>query len=165
MNYRSDRDSKLEIYLNKICVASRYFEIRQLLGQVDSYDLSQSLIASPGNDKSLKIGWQDRVTLHYLVVPIERANSTITFSALSFSRGDNVPTLSQRHGAEVTDFMCRERAHEVFTVSLIGLLLFRLRYILVQLNMTTLHWYLFCLDLVNSAFSSNRERKNASRAR
>jgi len=125
MNYRSDRDSNLEIYLNKICIASRNFEIRQLLGQVDSQDLSQSLIASSGSDagSSLKIGWQERVTLHYLVVPIERANASVTFSILSFpcgnkSRSEFLPETRRWHGAQVTDFMCRERAHDVFTSTL-----------------------------------------------
>ena len=119
MNYRSDRDSKLEIFLNKICVASRHFEIRQLLGQVDSDNLLQS-IGSSGSDlaESLKIGWQERVTLHYLVVPIEGADTNVTFSTLSFSKGNEPLTKSGcQHGAKVADFMCRERAHDVFIVS------------------------------------------------
>ena len=138
MNYRSDRDSKLEIYLNKICIASRHFEIRQLQGQVDSDDLSQSLISTADGSSnnnhpvspSLKIAWQERVTLHYLVVPIERVNDTlVTFSTLLFSSGNKMvsesllPQMSRRYGAQVTDFMCRERAHEVFSVSLCILLL------------------------------------------
>lgn len=134
MNYRSDRDSNLEIYLNKICIASRNFEIRQMLGQVDSQDLSQSLIASSGSaaGSSLKIGWQERITLHYLVVPIERANTSVTFSILSFPCGnknmsESLPETRRWYGAQVTDFMCRERAHDVFTVSL-GILRCRLFY-------------------------------------
>lgn len=124
MNYRSDRDTKLEIFLNRIFIASRHFEIKQLLGQVDSHDLSQPLIASSegGSDNSsLKIGWQERVTLHYLVVPIETDNSSVKFSTLLFSSGDKVtesfPQTIQRYGSQVTDFMCRERAHDVFSVS------------------------------------------------
>lgn len=125
MNYRSDSDTKLEMYLNKICIASRHFEIRQLLGQVDASDLSQFLLASVGNSDdvlSLKIGWQERVTLHYLVVPIEVNSTSVSFSTISFSKGDEMalesqPLIDHRYGSQVTDFMCLERAHEVFTVS------------------------------------------------
>jgi hypothetical protein len=125
MNYRSDSDTKLEIYLNKMCIASRHFEIRQVPGQVDARDLSQHLLASVGNSDSglsLKIGWQERVTLHYLVVPVEINRTSVSFSNLSFSRGDEMtlesqPLIDHRYGAQVTDFICLERAHEVFTVS------------------------------------------------
>merc|ERR1712194_649067 len=131
MNYRSDRDSKLEIFLNKICIASRHFEIRQLQGQVASGDLSQSLISNTDGSSScsgttspaspsLKIGWQERVTLHYLIVPIARSNETfVTFSTLLFSSGNEMshalPRMNRQYGAQVVDLMCRERAHEVFT--------------------------------------------------
>jgi hypothetical protein len=125
MNYRSDSDTKLEIYLNNICIASRHFELRKVLGQVDARDLSQHLLASVGTSDSglsLKIGWQERVTLHYLVIPIEVNRTSVSFSTLSFSSGDEMALGSQllidhRYGAQVTDFICLERAHEVFTVS------------------------------------------------
>ena len=129
MNYRSDRDSKLDIHLNKICIASRHFEMRQLQGQVDSAHLSQSLISmtdgkngrSNNSSNSLKIGWQERVTLHFLIIPITRSNNTlITFSNLSFSSRDEIrlsqPQTNWQCGAQVVDIMCRERAHDVFTV-------------------------------------------------
>ena len=120
MNYRSDRDNKLEINLNKICIASRHFEIKQLLGQIDSQDMSPPQTGNNEVSPSLKIGWQERVTLHYLVVPIETSSASVTFSTLSFAMDENVkpespPQLSD--GAHVTDFMCRERAHDVFSVS------------------------------------------------
>ena len=126
MNYRSDRDTKLDILLNKISIASRHFVIKELLGQVDSHDLSPSPIessyGSTGNQvSSLKIGWQERVTLHYLVVPIVETSSTaVTFSTLSFSSGNkgiSQSLLPQIGSAQVTDFMCRERAHDMFRVS------------------------------------------------
>ena len=126
MNYRSDGHTKLQIYLEKICIASRHFQIKQLLGQVDSDDLSQSLIESPQKTdpvSSLKIGWQERITMQYLVVPIEVSHMPVSFSTLTFSSGNemvlnSLPQIDLLHGAKVTDFMCRERAHEVFTVSL-----------------------------------------------
>mmetsp|Transcript_1241 Transcript_1241/g.2203 ORF Transcript_1241/g.2203 Transcript_1241/m.2203 type:complete len:647 (+) Transcript_1241:74-2014(+) len=118
MNYRSDRDSKLEIDLNKICVASRHFEIRQLPGQVEPVDFDNP------SSTSLKIGWQERVTLHYLVVPTENVNSAfVAISTLLFSSGNkmllsNRRTEMNQNGAQLTDFMCRERAHELFTSTL-----------------------------------------------
>lgn len=121
MNYRSDRDTKLDILLNKISIASRHFVMKELLGQVDSHDLSLSPIETGNQVSSLKIGWQERVTLHYLVVPIVETSSTaVTFSTLSFSSGNkgisqSLP--SQIGSAQVTDFMCRERAHDMFSVS------------------------------------------------
>lgn len=107
MNYRSDRDSKLDINLNEIRIASRHFEVKRLLGQVDSEDLTHS--------RPLGIEWQDRVTLHYLVVPTEEGdNKRVTFSKLSFS-SQLEPMPNERF--PLTDFMCRERAHDEFTVS------------------------------------------------
>jgi hypothetical protein len=125
MNNRSDSDTQLEIYLNKVCIASRHFEIRKVPGQVDAHDLAQYFLASVGSSDSslsLKIGWQERVTLHYRVVPIEADCSSVSFSTFSFSRDvemalESQPLTDHRYGAQVTDFMCLERAHEVFTVS------------------------------------------------
>lgn len=125
MNYRSDRDTKLHIYLDKICIASRHFEIRQLKGQVDSNDFSKSLYELSDCDpvSSLQIGWQERITVHYLVVPIDVANTPVSISAISFSIDNqtistSVPQLlDHRTGGKLADFMCRERAHELFLVS------------------------------------------------
>ncbi len=68
---------------------------------------------------SLQIGWQERMTLHYLVVPTQTSNTFSTLSTLSSSRNDSIDRenpLKSNDGTNVTDFMCRERAHEVFTV-------------------------------------------------
>lgn len=122
MNYRSDSDTKLEIYLNQICVASRHFEVRRLQGQVDTRDLSL-VPGSSDSVPSFKIGWQERVTLHYLVVPIKVNNTSVSLSALSFASEDEMALqyqhlIDHRCGAQVTDFMCLERAHEVFMSTL-----------------------------------------------
>ena len=79
MNYRSDRDLKLEIYLEKICIASRHFQVRQLQGQIDPDSLIPNVGNGPGLS-SLQIGWQERVTLHYLVIPLEKSNLLFTLS-------------------------------------------------------------------------------------
>ena len=100
MNYRSDRETKLEIDLGDFSIASRHFEVRQLEGQ-----------EYPGKNQNLQIGWQERITLHYLVIPTV---TTACFSKLGQS-SDNFAY--EKTSTHVTDFMCRERAHEVFTVS------------------------------------------------
>lgn len=121
MNYRSDRDLKLEINLDKICIASRNFEVKQMQGQIDSGDVTKALGADGPDLPSLQIGWQERVTLHYLVVPISNPTSFSTLSTLSFSgvsaATQSLQQTSNRCGAKVTDFICRERAHEEFSVS------------------------------------------------
>ena len=156
MNYRSDRDSKLDIYLNEICIASRHFEIRQMQGQ----ELTPS---ARSDSPSLKIGWQERVTLHYLVVPIERtSNALITFSTLSFSSGNKIisgslPRTSHRSDGQVADFMCRERAHEMFIVSIVSF------YCNLLLSRGYAHPH-HPPTLVNSAFTPNRKGTNTRRA-
>lgn len=108
MNYRSDRDANLEIDLSNVCIASRNFKVRQLEGQV--YPEQNPTLPA------LQIGWQERITLHYLVAPTETVSCFSALSTLSSGHHstDYDTSSSSRH---VTDFMCRERAHEVFTVS------------------------------------------------
>lgn len=116
MNYRSDRDSKLEIYLNKICIASRHFKVTKLAGQVDSAG-QRPLSASIEGQSSFKIGWQERVTLHYLVVPIQSNTDQVSFSNLTFLSEMSVPEMHASNGdKKVVEFMCREKAHESFIV-------------------------------------------------
>ena len=117
MNYRSDRDTKLEIYLNKICIASRHFKVKQLVGQVDSAR-RRPLSAALEGQSSFQIGWQERVTLHYLVVPIQSNADRVSFSNLSFSSDEtSVPQMhASKDDKKVAEFMCREKAHESFIV-------------------------------------------------
>jgi len=114
MNYRSDRETKLDIYLDKISIASRYYEVRQLGGQMDSNAL-RTHAGSGSVSSSLCLGWQERVTIHYLVVPLESQNPAFTLSTLSFSGSSQ--KFSGGHGGSLTDFMCRERAHEMFILA------------------------------------------------
>jgi hypothetical protein len=111
MNYRSDRDANLEIDLDDVCIASRNFKVQTLEGQMYSHHKPKA--------PSLQIGWQERVTLHYLVIPIEKTTCFSTLSVLSSLSTDNIAcdeALKSFDSKHLTDFMCRERAHEVFTV-------------------------------------------------
>ena len=104
MNYRSDRETNLEIDLGDVRIASRNFEVRQLDGQV-YHGQNQ-------NPTTLQIGWQERITLHYLVIP------TVTNACFSKVVQSNDNFACAHTNTHVTDFMCRERAHKIFTVSL-----------------------------------------------
>jgi hypothetical protein len=118
MNYRSDRDTGLDINFDKICVISRHFEVKQLQGQLISDDVSNSLIPLDDKSSTLEVGWQERVTLHYLVAPVAGTDGPCNFSTLPFSNDEIGSLPNATHGDRtLTDFICRERAHDVFSVS------------------------------------------------
>ena len=122
MNYRSDRDTGLDINFDNICVISRHFEAKQLQGQLTSDGISNSLIPVDENPNSsqLKVGWQERITLHYLVTPVVKSDGSCNISMLPFSRDGAASYTDTSHGVgKLTDFICRERAHDVFSVSFI----------------------------------------------
>lgn len=121
MNYRSDRDTGLDINFDNICVISRHFEAKQLQGQLTSDGISNSLIPVDDdnpNSSQLKVGWQERITLHYLVTPVVKPDGSCNISMLPFSRDGAASYTNASHGVgKLTDFICRERAHDVFSVS------------------------------------------------
>ena len=118
MNYRSDRETNLEIDLQNVCIASRNFQVKQLEGQVYAERNPQQ--------SSVRIGWQERITLHYLVVPVATiATCFSTIKSLSSSGNDNTAfdkSLLSSNCKHITDFVCRERAHEIFSVSTLVIL-------------------------------------------
>jgi hypothetical protein len=116
MNYRSDRDSGLDINFDNLCVISRHFEVKQLQGQFISDGVSNSLIHVDDEPSALEVGWQERVTLHYLVAPIAGAVGPCNISLLPLSNDGNASVV-KNGDAKLTDFICRERAHDVFSVS------------------------------------------------
>jgi hypothetical protein len=121
MNYRSDRDTGLDINFDNICVISRHFEAKQLQGQLTSDGISNSLIPVDENPNSsqLKVGWQERITLHYLVTPVVKSDGSCNISMLPFSRDGAASYTDTSHGVgKLTDFICRERAHDVFSSTL-----------------------------------------------
>ena len=119
MNYRSDRDAGLDINFDNICVISRHFEVKQLQGQLISDGVSNCLLPLDDKPSALEVGWQERVTLHYLVAPVAKTDGSCNISMLSFSKNDESSSFpnASRGDATLTDFICRERAHDVFSVS------------------------------------------------
>jgi len=125
MNYRSDRDTGLYTGLNvnfdNLYVISRHFEVKQLQGQVTSDGDSNSLIPVDVDNKpsALEVGWQERVTLHYLVAPIVGTIGPCKISTLPFSNDGSTSLDDVKNGdTKLTDFICRERAHDEFRSTL-----------------------------------------------
>lgn len=111
-NYRSDRQTNLEIDLNEISVASRDYVIKPLIGEGnDPYEEQKEVCISN------KLRWQEQVTVHYLISPLE--NSIQEDCAVSHcSVKKNLEDINSRASNEtVTDFICLENAHDNFTVS------------------------------------------------
>lgn len=109
-----------------MCVASSSYRIQKLAGQLGESDpLSseahqQELHGGPVS--ALEIGWQERVTMHYLIIPLENGTtgSDYTLSECQFM-GDmkvlpNASSVDKSNGTCITDFVCLEHAHETFTV-------------------------------------------------
>jgi len=118
MNFRSDRDTGLDINFDNICVISRHFEVKPLQGQLISDGVSNSLIPLDDKPSTLEVGWQERVTLHYLVAPVAGTDGSCNISMLPFSNDESASLPNASHGnGKLTDFICRERAHDVFSVS------------------------------------------------
>jgi len=123
-NYRSDRQTSLEINLDKICIASRYYRVQQLPDQLGESDLypsnaqQQQLYGMPAS--LLQIGWQERVTMHYLIIPFEdeeEAKYTLSQCHL-VGENSNSSGTSLFNESEITDFVCLEHAHERFKTAL-----------------------------------------------
>ena len=100
-NYRSDTQSKLDIILNKVCVASKCYSIKPMAGQTAEVD-----------NKS--IGWQEQVTLHYLISPLDVTESKSMYSQCLINGQES---LKKKTDSLVTDFICLEHAHDNFVVS------------------------------------------------
>jgi hypothetical protein len=65
----------------------------------------------------LQIGWQERVTIHYKVVPLNDESKTCLLSECSFSEMAQSST-ADCVLSEATDYLCLERARDSFEVSI-----------------------------------------------
>lgn len=111
-NYRSDRHTDLGIKLDKICFASRYYSVKPFVGKYLSC-LKNSPVYSP-----LEVGWQEQITLHYLVTPMTENKDLYTLSKYHVMNNSSFSTeSSSKDDSFLTDFLCLEHAHEQFTVS------------------------------------------------
>lgn len=114
-NYRSDAQSKLDIILDKVCVASKRYSIKPMAGQTGKNDKKSSRHTAPSgiSDCGLQIGRQEQVTLHYLISPLDVNEAKCTYShCLINGEGASERTSDSL----VTDFICLEHAHDRFQV-------------------------------------------------
>jgi hypothetical protein len=93
--------------LDKLSVASRHYKLESLPGQ---------FITSEENGNVLQIGWQERVTIHYKVVPLNDESKTCLLSECSFTEMAQSST-ADCVLSEATDYLCLERARDSFEVS------------------------------------------------
>ena len=102
-NYRSDQPEQLHLLVDQLTLASRSYKLQPLPGQI---------VASDGQ---VRLGWQERVTLHYRVLPLDEPSSTCLLSQSILSTGSTNRTLSlQASSSSLLHFLCLERAHAQF---------------------------------------------------
>lgn len=90
--------------LDKLSVASRHYKLEALPGQ---------FITSEENGNVLQIGWQERVTIHYKVIPLAEESKVCLLSECSFTEMAKSTTIEAVY-SEATDYLCLENARDSF---------------------------------------------------
>ncbi|KAL3943892.1 MAG: hypothetical protein SGBAC_002050 [Bacillariaceae sp.] len=103
-NNRTDRPTDLFVTLDKLSVASRHYKLEALPGQ---------FITSEENGNVLQIGWQERVTIHYKVIPLAEESKVCLLSECSFTEMAKSTTIEAVY-SEATDYLCLENARDSF---------------------------------------------------
>ena len=75
-NYRSDKQSDLDIYVNNISVASKLYKVKPLVPRGLNIESEKSKIGH-------SISWSEQVTMHYLISPVNSVVSKCTLSECS----------------------------------------------------------------------------------
>lgn len=92
--------------MEKLSITSRHYRIERLLGQLGD---AKEEPAPP------QIGWQERLTMHYRIIPRDISTNSCTVSECHFMEGNSgqssTPTMTS------TDYLCLEHAHDDFQVS------------------------------------------------
>jgi hypothetical protein len=105
-NNRTDRPTDLYVTLDKLSLASRHYRLEALPGQFSTDE-------QVGN--VLQIGWQERMTIHYRVIPLDEESKTCLLSECPFTEKAACET-KECVASEATDYLCLERACETFEV-------------------------------------------------
>ena len=104
-NYRSDRSSELDVTLDKLCILSRHYRMELLQGQLGDIKTE----ASP-----FRLGWQERVTLHYRVIPLDSPSAACMLSECQFAKGQ--VEVAECLAGPTTNYLCMEHAQHEFQV-------------------------------------------------
>ena len=102
-NHRNDRPNGIGIKLDKLSLLSRRYRMERVEGQFD--DSSQAV---------LEVDWQERVTVHYRLVPIQQEGNVCLLSECPFS---SAPSSASAGALSVSgDYLCLEKANAKFQV-------------------------------------------------
>lgn len=93
--------------LGKLSLASRHYRLEALPGQFSTAE-------QVGN--VLQIGWQERMTVHYRVIPLQEESKVCLLSECTFSETTACST-KECAASDSTDYLCLERACETFEVN------------------------------------------------
>lgn len=102
-NYRSDSSSELDVTLDKLCILSRHYRMELLDGQ---------LVPTKSTSTPFRLGWQERVTLHYRVIPLDEASASCMLSECQFAEGQVV--MAECLTGPTTNYLCIEHAQHEF---------------------------------------------------
>ena len=106
-NNRTDRPTDLFVTLDKLALASRHYRLEILPGQFTTSDQVANV---------LQIGWQERMTVHYRVLPLEDESRTCLLSECPFLEDGDV-SIAECMKSDGMDFLCLVWAAETFEVS------------------------------------------------
>ncbi len=109
-NYRSDKDSDLDIFMDKICVASSNYCVKPLINSTDPLQTEKT----SSNSNGYSIAWQEQVTMHYLISPLTPSGGQCILSECVLGKTDKE---SPSGFSSMIDFISLEHAHDKFTVS------------------------------------------------
>jgi hypothetical protein len=105
-NIRTDRPTDLFVTLDHLGLASRHYRLEVLPGQFTTNN-------EVGN--VLQIGWQERVTVLYKVIEVEKPDKLSRLSECAFSEAGECTT-KQCVDSDAMGYLCLEQAFESFEV-------------------------------------------------
>lgn len=110
-NYRSDKETDLEIAIENISVISQNYGIKPLVKNNMSQNRKNQLSGHP-------ISWQEQAVMHFIISPLEPSSANCTTSNCSLDESANDPSSSICSSVHIADFICLGNAHDKFTASL-----------------------------------------------
>lgn len=121
-NGRSDQPDNLEVIMHKLSLVSSSYRLEPISGQF--------------MDDGAKIGWQERATAHFRVIPYECTSESCLLSEIVFDIAGQRATSQKAATSSLLDFNCLERASRQFEDT----------------------WTLYQRDLVRAAFEGEDEQ-------
>ena len=108
-NFRGDKDSDLEIAIEKVCVASKNYLIKPFIIEHSVSNIPED----PNELTGYRIGQQEQVTMHYIIRRVDSNDRLCNLSDVGNLSNDELYV-----DKSLTDFICLEHAHAEFSESL-----------------------------------------------